>query len=102
MPANWPDLALAIALALVAAYILTNLAARAMQSMLHAILPEEREGRFSHGPGRAIHVVLFLVIAAGLSFPALSLAGYKTSFARDRAELIRWLLDSGERIAIIA
>ena len=102
MPANWPDLALAIALALVAAYILTNLAARAVRSMLHAIVPDDREGRFIHGPGRAIHVFLFLIIATGLSFPALSLAGYKTSFARDRDELIRWLLDSGERIAIIA
>ena len=102
MPANWPHLALAIALALVAAYILTNLAARAVRSMLHAIVPDDREGRFIQGPGRAIHVFLFLIIATGLSFPALSLAGYKTSFARDRDELIRWLLDSGERIAIIA
>ena len=102
MPSNWPDLALALALALVAAYILTNLAARAMRSMLHAMVPEDREGRFVHGPGRAIHVLLFLIIATGLSFPALSLAGYKTSFARDRDDLIRWLLDSGERIAIIA
>ena len=101
MPSNWPDLALAIALALIAAYVLTNLAARAMRSMLHAIVPDDREDRFSHGPGRAIHIFLFLIIATGLSFPALSLAGYKTSFARDRAELIRWLLDSGERIAII-
>ena len=75
MPSNWPDLALALALALVAAYILTNLAARAMRSMLHAMVPEDREGRFVHGPGRAIHVLLFLIIATGLSFPALSLAG---------------------------
>ena len=101
MPSNWPDLALALALALVAAYILTNLAARGMRSMLHAIVPDDHGGRFI-GPGRAIHVLLFLIIAAGLSFPALSLAGYKTSFSRDRDELIRWLLDSGERIAIIA
>jgi moderate conductance mechanosensitive channel len=102
MPSNWPDLALALALALVAAYIIANLAARGVRSMLHAILPDEREARFIQGPGRAIHIFLFLIIAAGLSFPALSLAGYKTSFSRDRDELIRWLLDSGERIAIIA
>src|SRR5262245_13685765 len=102
MPANWPDLALAIALALAAAYVLANLAARVVRSILHAILPDEREARFVHGQGRAIHVFLFLIIAIGLSFPALSLAGYKTSFAKDRDELIRWLLDSGERIAIIA
>ena len=101
MPANWPDLTLALGLALVAAYVIANLAARGVRSMLRAILPDEREDRFVHGPGRAIHIFLFLIIATGLSFPALSLAGYKTSFARDRDELIRWLLDSGERIAII-
>ena len=43
MPANWPDLALAVALALVAAYILANLASRAVRSMLRTILPDERE-----------------------------------------------------------
>jgi small conductance mechanosensitive channel len=102
MPDNWPDLALALALALVAAYIIANLAARGVRSMLHAILPDERETRFVHGPGRIIHIFLFLIAATALSFPALSLAGYKTSFSRDRDELIRWLLDSGERIAIIA
>jgi small conductance mechanosensitive channel len=101
MPANWPDLTLALGLALVAAYVIANLAARGVRSMLRAILPDEREDRFVRGPGRAIHIFLFLIIATGLSFPALSLAGYKTGFARDRDELIRWLLDSGERIAII-
>ncbi len=102
MPANWPDLALAIGLALVAAYIIANLASRAARSMLRAILPDEREARFVNGPGRAIHVFLFLILAAALSFPALSLAGYKTAFARDRDAVLRWLLDSGLRIGVIA
>ena len=102
MPANWPDLALALGLALVVAYVIANLAARAVRSMLRTILPDEHEERFVTGPGRVIHVFLFLIVAIGLSFPALSLAGYETSFSRDRDELMRWMVDSGVRIATIA
>ena len=65
MPANWPDLTLAIALALVAAYLVADLAARAVRSMLRAIVPDDRGGRFVIGPGRVIHLVLFLIIADG-------------------------------------
>ena len=101
MPANWPDLALAVALALVAAYILANRAARVVRSTLRAILPEDHEERFITGSGRAIHIFLFLIVAAALSFPALSLAGYRTRFTRDRDELMRWLLDGGLRIGLI-
>ena len=102
MPANWPDLALALGLALVVAYVIANVAARLVRSMLRTILPDEREERFVTGPGRVIHVFLFLIVAIGLSFPALSLAGYETSFSRDRDELVRWMVDSGVRIAMIA
>ena len=101
MPSNWPDLTLALGLALVAAYIVSNLAARGVRSMLRAILPEDHEERFITGSGRAIHVFLFLIVAAALSFPALSLAGYRTRFTRDRDELMRWLLDGGLRIGLI-
>jgi moderate conductance mechanosensitive channel len=101
MPSNWPDLTLALGLALVAAYIVSNLAARVVRSMLRAILPEDHEERFITGSGRAIHVFLFLIVAAALSFPALSLAGYRTRFTRDRDELMRWLLDGGLRIGLI-
>ena len=101
IPANWPELTLALALALVAAYTIATLASRVVRSMLRAILPDEREERFVTGSGRAIHVFLFLIIGAALSFPALSMAGYKTGFARDRDAIIRWLLDSGLRIGVI-
>jgi moderate conductance mechanosensitive channel len=100
MPANWPELALALALALLAAYVIANVAARAVRSIFHAILPDEREDRFIRGPGRAIHVFLFLIVAAALSFPALTLAGYQTDFTTDREELLRWLRDSGARSAL--
>jgi small conductance mechanosensitive channel len=97
MPANWPELTLAVALALLAAYVISNLAARGVRSMLRAILPVESEERFVSGPGRAIHVFLFLILAAALTFPALTLAGYKTGFTTDRDALIAWLRDAGAR-----
>ena len=50
MPANWPDLTLAIALALVAAYIIANRAARAVRSMLRAILPDDAKSGSSTAP----------------------------------------------------
>lgn len=97
MPVNWPELTLALALALIASYVISNLAARLVRSMLRAILPAESEERFVSGPGRAIHVFLFLILAAALAFPALTLAGYSTGFTTDRDELLEWLRDTGLR-----
>ena len=102
MPANWPDLTLALALALAAAYIISSLAARLVRSLLRGILGDEHERQFIHRPGTAIQVFLFLIIGAALSFPALSLAGYTTPFAADRDAMVSWVLHSGLRIGLIA
>jgi small conductance mechanosensitive channel len=40
--------------------------------------------------------------ATALAFPALTLAGYRTRFGGNPEALIRWVLDAGLRIAIIA
>jgi small conductance mechanosensitive channel len=100
MPAHWPELALALTLALIAAYVISNLAARVVRATFRAILPDESEERFINGPGRAIHVFLFLIVGAALTFPALTLAGYKSGLTADREALIRWLRDSGGRSAL--
>ena len=97
MPANWPELTLALALALIAAYVVANLAARVVRSIFRGILPPDAEERFINGPGRAIHVFVFLILGVALSFPALTLAGFKTGFTTDRDELIAWLRDTGAR-----
>ena len=102
MPSNWPEITLALALAFVAAYLVADLVARAAESMLRAIVPDEREKRFVDRPGRLIRLFIFLIAAAALSFPALSIAGYRTDFAGDRETMMRWLLDHGLRIALIA
>src|SRR5687767_12173917 len=99
MPSNWPELTLAVSLVLVAAYIVADLVARAAQSVLRAIVPDE--ARFVVRPGRMIRLFIFLITAAALSSPALSLAGYRTGFS-DRETVTRWLLDHGLRIAVVA
>ena len=100
MPSNWPELTLALSLALVAAYLVADLVARAAQSVLRAIVPDEGESRFVDRPGRLIRLFIFLITAVALSLPALSLAGYRTSVV-DREAIMRWLLDHGLRIAVV-
>src|SRR5688500_4060253 len=102
MPNNWPELTLALSLAFVAAYIIADVVARGVESILRAIIPDEGERQFVTRSGRLIRLCLFLIAAAALSFPALSIAGYRTNFASDREALMRWLLDHGLRIAVIA
>jgi small conductance mechanosensitive channel len=102
MPSNWPELTLALSLALVAAYIVADLVARAAQSVLRAIVPDERETRYVDRPGRMIRLFIFLITAVALSLPALSLAGYRTGISGDRDAIVRWLLDHGLRIAVVA
>ena len=102
MPANWPEVTLALALALVAAYLIADLISRAVRSILRAIIADEHEARFVDRPRRLIQIFIFLITAAALSFPALSIAGYETGIAADRQALLGWLLDSGLRIAVIA
>jgi hypothetical protein len=43
VPANWPELTLALALALAGAYVLSHIVARGAESMLRAITPDEQE-----------------------------------------------------------
>src|SRR5687768_15184553 len=102
MPSNWPELTLALSIAFVAAYIIADLVARAAESILRAIVPDERERHFVDRPGRLIRLFIFLITASALSFPALSIAGYSTNFASNRETMMRWLLDHGLRIAVIA
>jgi small conductance mechanosensitive channel len=100
MPADWPELTLALALALITAYVVSNLAARVVRSIFRAILPYESEARFINGPGRAIHIFLFLIVGAALTFPALTIAGYSTGLTTDREALLQWLRETGARSAL--
>jgi moderate conductance mechanosensitive channel len=102
MPDNWPALILALSLALAAAYIIADLVARAVHSMLRAIVTGEHDALLVHRPRRLIHLFIFLIVAAALVLPALSFAGYSTRFGGDAESMMRWLLNAGLRIAVIA
>ena len=102
MPANWPELTLAIALAVVAAYIIADVVARVVDSTLRAIIPDDREHLLVDRPKRTIRLLTFLLTAAALTFPAMTIAGYPTEFTADREQIARWTLDHGLRIALIA
>jgi moderate conductance mechanosensitive channel len=102
MPNNWPELTLAVTLALVAAYIIADVVARVVESVLRAILPDEHEHLFVDRPKRVVRLVIFVIIAVALAFPAMTFVGYRTNVGANREELIAWLMNAGLRIALIA
>jgi small conductance mechanosensitive channel len=102
MPANWPELTLALALAIVAASAIAGLIARLVDSVLRTIVADEHAQTLVDRPKRIIQLLIFLITAAALALPALTLAGLETDVGADREAVIRWLLDSGLRIAVIA
>jgi small-conductance mechanosensitive channel len=93
----------ALAFAIAAAYVVAELVSRLAQSILQAII-EDREVRaqFVDRPRRIVQLLVFLVTAAALASPALKLAGYPTSFGGNPDALLRWFLDAGLRIVVIA
>jgi len=97
------EIALALVLALLAAYLVADIVARIVQSILRNVVEDrEVEALFVDRPRRIVRVVIFLVTAAAVAFPALTLAGHRTRFGGEPDALLQWLLDAGLRITIIA
>jgi small conductance mechanosensitive channel len=92
---------LAIALALLLAYLVADVVGRAVESVLRAIIPDERERAFIDRPRTVIRLVIFAVSAAAISLPALRFAGYPISVGGSPEALARWALDAGIRIVLI-
>jgi moderate conductance mechanosensitive channel len=102
LPANWPVLAIALTVALVAAYLLAGFISRLVSAALRAIIPDpETEALFVERPQRVIRLTIFVVTALALALPALKLAGYRSSVGVDPEALVRWIFDAGLRITII-
>jgi moderate conductance mechanosensitive channel len=103
LPANWPELTLALMLAFAASYAVAEFIARLAQSVLRGIISDpELETMLVDRPRRIVKIAIFLVVAGALSFPAMRLAGYRSRFARDPEQIARWLFESGLRIAVIS
>jgi moderate conductance mechanosensitive channel len=102
MPSNWPEITLALALAIVVAYLVADFVARLVQSTLRGILADSQYERILvERPRRIIRLVIFLAILSAVAVPALTLAGIETTFGGNRETVARWLLDHGLRIIII-
>jgi small conductance mechanosensitive channel len=101
MPSNWPELTLAVALALVVAYVVADFVARGVHSILRAIVADPYEPLLVERPQRVMRLVIFLVTAAAVLLPALRLAGYDR-VGGDPQALVRWLTTSGVEMAVIA
>jgi small conductance mechanosensitive channel len=100
MPSNWPELSLALALALVAGYVVTSFLGRRIEAWLRALVPDDRERLMVGNPMPVIRGLLFFATAVIVAIPALRLAGYRSFSARDPEVLTGWLL-TGVRIAFI-
>ncbi len=90
-------------MAIVAAYFIADVVSRVLQSTLRAIIADPHiETLFVDRPRRIIKLAIFVVTAAALLLPAMTLAGYRTTFASEPEAVARWALDHGLRIALIA
>jgi moderate conductance mechanosensitive channel len=102
MPSNWPELSLALALALVAAYAVTAFLTRRIEAWLRALVPDEREHMLVDSPLPVIRGLLFFVTAALVGIPALRVAGYRPFSKRDPEAFTEWLLGAGVQVVFIA
>jgi small-conductance mechanosensitive channel len=101
MPSNWPELSLALALALVAAYVVTTFLGRRIERWLRALVPDDREHMLVDSPLPVIRGLLFFATAAIVALPALRFAGYRPFYTRNPEAFTAWLLDGGVRIVFI-
>jgi moderate conductance mechanosensitive channel len=90
-----------LSVAVVAAYVVADVVARLVQRVLRSVLADPLEQMLVERPRRIARLVIFIVAAAGFSFPALRLAGYRTNLGNNPEAIARWLLDAGLRIAVI-
>jgi moderate conductance mechanosensitive channel len=102
MPSNWPELSLALALALVAGYVAMSFLGRRIEGWLRALVPDDREYLLVDSPLPVIRGLLFFVTAAIVALPALRLAGYRPFYTRNPEVFTEWLLSAGVRIVFIA
>jgi len=101
MPTNWPELSLALALALVAAYVVTSFLGRRIEAFLRALVPDEREHLLVDSPMPVIRGLLFLLTAFVVGIPGVRLAGFRR-FNRNPEAFAEWLLGAGVQILFIA
>ena len=104
MPSNWPELSLALALALVAAYVVTDVRRpRASNGGCAPSFPTSASACSSTARCRSSAAAVLPDHRRDRSrFPALRLAGYRAVVTRNPEAFTEWLLGAGLRIVFIA
>ena len=100
---DWTGLAIAAALALLAAYAASELAARLVKRALSSLAAGDHAEfiRQWKGPVRVTRLIVFLIVLLALALPALDLAGAGLPVHATRAALLDWAVASGLRIIVI-
>jgi small conductance mechanosensitive channel len=102
---GWDGVALAVGIAVLAAYAVATLAVRltcsALAQFAFAEGTADRRGQWRK-PIRVARAVIFLVVLAALLLPALDLAGAGVPVQASRGALLAWFVGSGLRILVVA
>ena len=103
---RWTGAAVAIAVVLIVAFVIGEIAARLTRAALAALDrdPDTKvgwSGQLLRTEIRLVRATVFVIVAALLALPALEVAGIATSFGPSLESLIVWFFGSGLRILII-
>jgi small-conductance mechanosensitive channel len=104
---DWGRVALAVGIAVLAAYAASSIAVRLARSALANFAfgdgPDERTRDWQR-PARIARVVIFLAVLLALLLPALDMAGLGAGLPlrASRSALVGWLVASGLRILVVA
>ncbi len=102
---GWDGIALAVGVAVLAAYGIATLAVRlacsALSNFAFADGAGDRRQQW-HRPIRVAKAVIFVVVLAALLLPALDVAGAGVPAQASRAALLGWFVGSGLRILVVA
>jgi small conductance mechanosensitive channel len=108
MTTHWPSLAIALGVTILVAYVIAHVIARLVESGLRAILPDEHEHALVNRPKAIVRLLIFLMTAVALAFPAMRLAGVDMRLGDSQEalgfspiEIGRWLLHDGLRVCLI-
>lgn len=102
----WAMATVAIAIALIVAYLAADIAARLARIAFVWLMQGSAEHAFAapivRRPIRLVKVTMFVALALVLAFPALKVAGLDIHYGFEPEAVVAWLLESGVRVAVIA
>jgi small conductance mechanosensitive channel len=103
---TWAVATLAIAIALVVAYLAADVAARLARIVFVRLVQGSAGPALAaplvRRPIRLVKVTMFVALAVVLGFPALKLAGFHVRYGFEPEAVVAWLVGSGVRVAVVA